>query len=185
MRFYIYILILAPSFVFAQSGKIKQQIDENHVRIIVNQAVKEAKDELAKLQSKQLDLYKQEFDQRAKSVEQKLVFINWIIGIVGTLLTGGIIGLLWWVLVKTPSIIRERIEREVDFAVYKLDPRRWPINIPRNGFDTEHERLLKLKYGNLRSINGLDASCKEGITVYKANSDEDLDKLKKFMVKNR
>ncbi len=182
MNRFLLVLYLTPFLLFAQMPNNPTPLTEDRVRVMVSEEAKAVKTELADLQARQLDLYKQDFDQRAKAVEQELAALYKIGGIIGGLLGVSVLAVLWWATKYARNYAQKRIEEETELAVYKLDPRRWPIRIPRHDFDIERKRLDDLKYRNLIPYDGLNISCKEGITVYQAKSDDDLNRLKQFMV---
>jgi len=122
---------------------------------------------------------------RAKTIEQKLTFLNWLTAILGVLIGGGIIGTMWGLIRSVRGYASKKTVDAIEFAIFKLDPRRWPIRIPRKDFEAEKKRLENLKFRNLIPYDGLDSSCKQGITVYRAYSNEDLDKLFQFMEDER
>jgi hypothetical protein len=174
-------LWFAPGLLLAQTPNKPLPLTEDRVHIIVNDQAQIIEKRLAELNDKQLALYKQDFDQRAKAVEQELAALYKIGGVIAALLGVSVLAVLGWATKYARNYAQKRIEQEVDLAIYKLDPRRWPIRIPRQNFDVERKRLDDLKYRNLIAYDGLNASCKEGITVYFATSDDDLKRLKQFM----
>lgn len=167
-------------FVFAQSNNKNSNLTEDRIKVIVNEQTRIIENELKKKQDDQLKIYQQEFELRAKTVEQKINFLNWLTAIFGVLIGGGIIGTIWGLIRSARGYASKKTVDAIEFAIFKLDPRRWPIRIPRNDFDAERKRLESLKFNNLIPYDGLDSSCKEGITVFRAYSNEDLDKLFQF-----
>lgn len=182
MKATLFGLLLLPSLLLAQTATKPTPISEDRVRVIVAEEAKSMEDRLVAHQKDQLTLYEKEFERRSSLVEQKLGFLEWVGSIIAGLLGASIIVGFWVIFKYIKSYVTKRIEQEVDLAVYKLDPRRWPIRIPRQDFDAERKRLDDLKYRNLIVYDGLNAQCKEGIAVYSAASDDDLKRLKQFMV---
>jgi len=169
---------LLPALSTAQTSPLT----EDRVQVIVNQQAQAVETRLAEQQAKQLDLYKQDFELRARAVEQELSSLYKIGSVIAALLGIGVFAVFWGAVHVARNYAVKRIEQEVDLAIYKLDPRRWKIRIPRQNFDAERKRLEALKYRHLEPYAGLSAQCREGITVYRAVSDKDLSRLKTFMV---
>lgn len=182
MTRWLLVYCFIPLILDVQTSNKPASITEDRVRVMVSEEAKASKTELADLQAKQLALYKQDFDQRAQVVEQRLNSLQWLAGVIGAMLGIGVLGGIGWAVWYARKYAAKRIEQEVDLAIYKLDPRRWPIRIPRQNFDTERKRLVDLKYRNLIPYDGLNAQCKEGITIFSATSEDDLKRLKQFMV---
>ncbi len=170
-----------PSMLLAQTANKPTPLSEDRVRIIVAEEAKSVEDRLISHQKDQFTLYEKEFEQRSSLVEQKLGFLEWIGSIIAGILGAGIIAGFWVIFKYIKSYVTKRIEQEVDLAVYKLDPRRWELRIPRDKFEKERQRLDGLRYMHLVPYDGLSAQCKSGITVYRATSDDDLKRLKQFM----
>jgi len=181
MRNTILLFLILTLAAFAQPAPQPGALSEDRVRLLVQEEAREIEKRLQEAQQKQMDLYQQEFERRAKLVEDKIEILNWLGGFLLFLVPAGIAGAIAY----ARNYARKKIEQEVDFAVYKLDPRRWPIRIPAAGFETERKRLEALGYSRLAAYHGLDANCKTGISVYAAASDEDLAALKKFMEEER
>jgi hypothetical protein len=185
MRNLIFLLFLVPLQIYPQTASKPVPVTEDRVRVLINEQVQIIETRLADLQAKQLALYKQDFDQRASTVEQQLDSLFRLGAIIAVLLSAGILVALGWAIKYARSYAQKRIEQEVDFAIYKLDPRRWPIRIPRKNFEKEYQRLQAIKYRNLIPYDGLNSQNREGITVYYAASGEDLVQLRQFMIDER
>ncbi len=77
--------------------------------------------------------------------------------------------------------VKKRFKKEIDKAIYKVDPTYLPIKIPASDFDHESERLNKLGFKNIKTYSCLDDSCLSGCIIYSANSTSDAELLKKFL----
>lgn len=173
---------LAPALLWAQAANKPAPLTEDRVRVIVSAEAQNLQATLSDLQEKQLNLHRQAFDLRAQAVEQKLDSLKFIGATIAALLGVGL-GVAFWAAVKyARHYTASRIEKEVDLAIYKRDPRHWKIHVPRHNFAAERQRLEGLQYDNLEPYDGLAALCKTGITIYRADSDDDLKRLKQFMV---
>jgi hypothetical protein len=185
MKIYLAVLWLIPLVLSAQTSNNPPMLTEDRVRVLVNEQTQVIEARLAELQKQKLETYKQDFEQRAASVEQKLTSFYIIGAIIATLIAGGFLAVFIGAVRFAKRYAEKRIKEEVDLAIYKLDPRWWKIRIPRLNFDSERERLIALKFRDLEYCDGLNENCKEGITIYRATSDQDLQRLKEFMVEEK
>ncbi len=174
IKYSVIILLLGFSFIFSQS---KNQISEDRVKVLINEQMEKIEDQLTKKQEEQQKDIIAKMDLNAESITQKYNFLAWLGGLLGI----GLIGGLFTTITFLKKYINNKVEKEIDFAVYKLDPRRWPIQIPKENFDKEKERLEKLKYIDLNQYIGLDVNLGKGITIYRVFNEDDLKKLKKVM----
>ena len=174
--------MLLPIVVSAQTQNQSTAITEDRVRVIVNEQSQIIEKHLGDLQQKQLKVYQQEFVNRAKAVELKLNILIWGVPILIFLFGSGIFFKYRNAIKDLKEDFYEKVENETRFAVFRFDPRKWPINIPSKNFKAETKRLEGLQYVDLKSYEGLDFNWKNGITVYRANSDDDLKKLQKLLI---
>ncbi len=100
--------------------------------------------------------------------------IIWILGFFSLSIWGAIkfIGLY----------VKKRFEKEIDKAIYKVDPTYLPIKMPSSDFDHESERLKKLGFKNIKTYSCLDDSCLSGCVIYNANNISEAEVLKNFIV---
>jgi len=77
--------------------------------------------------------------------------------------------------------VKKRFKKEIDKAIYKVDPTYLPIKIPASDFDHESERLNKLGFKDIKTYSCLDDSCLSGCIIYSANSTSDAELLKNFL----
>lgn len=162
-------ILIVP--VFSQK---KSEMTEDRVKVLVNEESEKSESRLLKIQEEQKEILEKKLEFNKNEINQKYNFLTWLVQIVSGLLGLSIIGAVIYI----KNYINKKIEREIDFAVYKLDPRRWPIQIPDKNFDTERKRLENLKFINLTTYIGLDVNLKEGITIFRAMNDDDLKRLK-------
>lgn len=100
--------------------------------------------------------------------------ILWILGIFGLSVYGAIkiLGLY----------VKKRFVKEIDKAIYKVDPTYLPIKIPSAGFDHESERLRKLEFKSIKTYSCLNDSCLSGCVIYSVNNTSEAEVLKNFLV---
>jgi len=184
MKKIIILIILIPGVLFAQAKKQSNSINEDRVKLMVNEEVQKSEDRLQKQLSDTQTNMNDKISQRVDGLQQELNFYKWLTRLFSILFGGSIVGIvagIWGTIKYVTKYVMKRVRDEVDFAVYKLDPRKWPIRIPRENFDSEHEHLKSLKYVKLIQYEGLDFQTKEGIVIYRVKSDEDLEDLNKII----
>lgn len=118
------------------------------------------------------------------SVEGKVVefykYIDFVKKYFGGLL--GFLGLTIFGVIKFIGFyVKKRFEKEIDKAIYKVDPTYLPIKIPASDFDHESERLNKLGFKNIKTYSCLDDSCLSGCIIYSAHDTSDAELLKNFL----
>ncbi len=92
-------------------------------------------------------------------------------------------GLSIWGMIKLIGLyVKKRLKREIDKAIYKVDPTYLSIKIPSSDFDHESERLKKLGFRNITTYSSLDDSCLSDCVIYKADSSSDAVVLKTFIL---
>ncbi len=75
-----------------------------------------------------------------------------------------------------------KFDKEIEDAIYRIDPRDMPIKLPATGMDKQFERLQRLEFRNLSKYKWLDESCTRNAIVYLATGDKQAEELKKFIV---
>ncbi len=101
-------------------------------------------------------------------------YFTWILGIFGIS--------IWGVIKLIGLYVKKRFEKEIDKAIYKVDPTYLSIKIPAADFNHESERLKKLGFRNIATYSSLDDSCVSGCVIYKADNTSEAEVLKKFIV---
>lgn len=76
--------------------------------------------------------------------------------------------------------VSSKMRKEINKAIYRVDPTYMEIKVPNSDFDEEFNRLKRLGFGNIKKYNFLDNSCLTGCVIYKIKDDSELDVLKKF-----
>lgn len=95
----------------------------------------------------------------------------------------GFFGLSIWGSIKLIGLyVKKRFEKEIDKAIYKVDPTYLSIKIPSSDFDHESKRLKKLGFRNITTYTSLDDSCLLGCVIYKADNTSEAEVLKNFIV---
>lgn len=95
----------------------------------------------------------------------------------------GFFGLSIWSSIKLIGLyVKKRFEKEIDKAIYKVDPTYLSIKIPSSDFDHESERLKKLGFRNITTYTCLDDSCLSGCVIYKVDNTSGAEVLKNFIV---
>lgn len=118
------------------------------------------------------------------SVEGKVSELSKYINFVKKYFAGILVffGLSIWGTIKLIGLyVKKRFEKEIDKAIYKVDPTYLPIKIPSSDFDHESERLNKLGFKDIKTYSYLDDSCLSGCIIYSANSTSDAELLKNFL----
>lgn len=98
----------------------------------------------------------------------------------------GLMGALSLVGLASPfvaaQVVKSETKKQLNKAMYKVDPTRFPIHVPQNGFESEKLRLKRLGFKNLRPYMGLGSSQLDGIVIFVARLDSveetDSEKLK-------
>ena len=95
----------------------------------------------------------------------------------------GALGLSIWGTIKLIGVyVKKRFEKEIDKAIYKVDPTYMSIKVPSSDFDHEAERLKRLGFKNVTTYSFLDNSCLSGCVIYNVNSTSEAEVLKNFIV---
>lgn len=95
----------------------------------------------------------------------------------------GFFSLSIWGTIKFIGLyVKKRFEKEIDKAIYKVDPTYLQIKMPSSDFDHESERLKKLGFKNIKTYSCLDDSCLSGCVVYNAHNTSEAEVLKNFIV---
>lgn len=153
------------------------QIDESRVKSLIlesNQVlIEQIEDSLEKKVAQKND----KMETRIKELEDTLSFLNILWKVLLVFVAGGFGGAILY----AKKYSKDKIEKAIDFEIFKHDPRRWPIRIPVSGFDDEASRLKKIGYKRLLPYKGLDATTTENLIIYKAKGDQDLTILKEFI----
>lgn len=100
--------------------------------------------------------------------------IAWILGALGLS--------IWGAIKFIGSYVKKRFEKEIDKAIYKVDPTYLTIKMPSSDFDHESERLKRLGFKNIRTYSCLDDSCLSGCVIYNAHNVSEAEVLKNFIV---
>ena len=119
------------------------------------------------------------------SVESKVTEIYKCLNFFKKHLTGILVffGLSIWGTIKLIGLyVKKRLEREIDKAIYKVDPTYLSIKIPSSDFEHESERLKRLGFRNITTYSSLDDSCLSGCVIYKADSSSEAEVLKTFIL---
>lgn len=90
----------------------------------------------------------------------------------------GFFGITYWGIIRW---VKKRFEKEIDKAIYKVDPTYMLIKIPSSSFDHESERLKALGFKNIKTYSYLDDSCLSGCVIYNAGNTSEAEVLKKFI----
>ena len=95
----------------------------------------------------------------------------------------GIFGISTWGAIKLIGLyVKKRFKKEIDKAIYKVDPTYLSIKIPSSDFDHESERLRRLGFRNVITYPSLDDSCISGCVIYKVDNTAEAEVLKTFML---
>jgi hypothetical protein len=100
--------------------------------------------------------------------------IAWILGALGIS--------IWGVIKLIGLYVKKRFGKEIDKAIYKVDPTYMSIKAPASDFDHESERLKKLGFKNVTTYSFLDNSCLSGCVIYSAHNVSEAEVLKNFIV---
>jgi len=73
--------------------------------------------------------------------------------------------------------LKEKIEEQLDKAVFRVDPTLFPIYMPRSGHDPEITRLRRLGFEEIRPYSDLEDVKPGSIVVYPAKDLDDIDTL--------
>lgn len=178
-RLSLIIAVIISFQLAAQTQKLSpsQQIDELRVKSLIlesNQAlIAQIEDSLEKKVAQK----NEKIVTRIKELEDTLSYLN-ILGKILFLLIPVSFG---GAILFAKNYSKDKIEKAIEFEIFKQDPRRWPIHIPASGFDDEASRLKKIGYKRLLPYKGLDATTTENLIIYKAKGDQDLTILKEFI----
>ena len=118
-------------------------------------------------------------------VEGKVAEISKCINLVKKYLAGILVffGVSIWGAIKLIGLyVKKRFEKEIDKAIYRVDPTYLSIKIPSSDFDQESERLKKLGFRNITTYTCLDDSCLSGCVIYKVGNTSEAEVLKDFIV---
>jgi len=173
-------LLILLIFQAAHSQTSPAPVNEDRVRNLVNQEMKDVKTELNANLKEQLETKKKELDLQAKAIEDKLDFIKFVLTLGGL----SIIATFYGAIKIAKKYFEKRVKEETDLAIFKTDPREWEILVPRQNFDEGYKRLKALKYKKLKYYNGFDdlkPKPSAAITIYYADSNENLKDLHDFM----
>lgn len=119
-----------------------------------------------------------------RSIENKVTEIHAYIDFVKKhiLWILGVFGLSVWGAIKLIGLnVKKRFEKEIDKAIYKVDPTYLSIKVPSSDFDHESERLKRLGFRNITTYPSLDDSCLSGCVIYKADNTSKAEVLKTFI----
>jgi hypothetical protein len=78
-----------------------------------------------------------------------------------------------------------RFKDRLNQAIYRVDPTYFTLYIPKHDFEKEKRRLELLGFKNLRPFAALSSAQKEGITVFKAVTPEDVKVLRRFLTEEK
>lgn len=103
-----------------------------------------------------------------------------------TLIAAGVIAVLGLAFgFSSPFILyrwaRERTKKEMDQAIFRANPTRLPIYVPRLAFENETRRLRQLGFRVLRPFTTLDEVQLGSVVVYKAKDLAEIIELEEFL----
>lgn len=140
----------------------------------------------------QAELEKFEAELRAESAENLQNAKDDLHSVINTyaIVGGVIIALLSFVLSflgydRIKSFIATatgKFDRQIESAIYRIDPRDLPIKLPATGMEKQLARLQRLDFRSLGTYQWLDDTCTRHAVVYLATQDAEAEKLKQFIV---
>jgi len=178
---YLAMILLIPLIAIAQSDSSKFTVSGDKVKVLINEESRKIEDRLEKHQEKKLDLYEREFELRSKIVESKVTVLEWVGIIFGALLGAGLISGIVAFIKSIRGYATRQAVKSIEDDLAKLNPKKWKIKIPRENFKNERKRLEALGYEKLLPYNEQNFKTKEGIVIFRAYSNTELQKLKNII----
>lgn len=139
--------------------------------------------ELAKLgMEKELKSYvDKEVDRRANILEQQNMLyrdrIFMVLGLISLIGIGAFVSLY--------KHTKQKMQKELDKAIYAVDPAYIPLRVPRVNFDVELRRLKWFGFQNISPYAFLDKTCTSGCIVVRIGNDEEAKKLVEFIEREK
>lgn len=156
-KYVIVLVIIAAGFFITSNFPVTYANADN---------ITQLRTDLTSVEGKVTELY--------KYIDFVKEYFAWILGFFGLS--------IWGAIKLIGMYVKKRFEKEIDKAIYKVDPTYLPIKIPSSDFDHESERLKKLGFKNIKTYSCLDDSCLSGCVIYNVNNTSEADILKNFIV---
>ena len=150
----------------------------------------------------QMEVYRQAAEFQAMKEVQPFVIFSLVFTAIAAITGVGaaaVFGLAWRAvgrgkkeisneLEKTKAEVDTTIRKQLNTAIYRVDPLYFPVHIPGERFETERKRLEYLGFAALRPYTSLSDRLRQGIVVYQPDAENpvpDLETLIAFMQDER
>jgi len=109
-------------------------------------------------------------------VEVREKYLPWTI-VAAVLAILGVPATVWGV----SKYAREKIKKQIDQAIYGVDPVNVTIRVPQSDFDHEKQHLERLGFYKIHPYQVLDNTCLEGCVVVVVRSEQDITDFRAFV----
>ncbi len=167
---WIFLIFIISFPLFAQSG---QQMDEALKKELTRYIDQKMKDEQA-AREKEVQLAVQELALAEQRFDSNLNHYLIIFGAVLLLVTGA-----QFLLIRS---VPYRFKKQLDHAIYKVNPQNIPVKLPSAGMEKEVDYLDRLSFlNNVKYYHHLNDDCDKDIVIFPATNDQEATVLKSYI----
>ena len=166
----VFIILTSVSFAFA-SDSLKTELWKQQLTAEMKKEMDDAFKEIKSDVEKQVQIAKDDLKADYKNTMITLGVINLLL-----------IGIGISIILQQRKAAVEKLKKQIDEALYRVNPLSMPIKIPVQGMEYELERLKKLKFRYISTYKYLDDSCTRDAVILLCHDNESALNAKKFIL---